>query len=369
MAVDRAVTVLQAIALTAVVKRLLPGARRKPPLAPPPPEIRSAPPVSIIIPARNEADRIAPCLTSLQRAGVDEVIVVDDESTDDTAAVARDLGAMVISGAPLPDGWVGKPWALHQGLTAARNEIVVCLDADTIVRADLFPALVQELDAYDFVTVSPRFLTSSTPEQALHASMLNGLVYRMGAVGMKTPADPSRIYGNGQCFAFRRSLLVREGGFALVSDQMNDDIALLRALSSRGVRISFRDGRELLDVRMYASTREVWTEWGRSLPMVDITPAGTRGRDIAMLWLTLVVPWLRIARGRGGWVDFASLAMRVGMTAAVAPSYEGKRVGVWLSPLMDAAATLRLTQATLDPVRAWRGRRYTPPGSEARRRS
>lgn len=76
----------------------------------------TVPTISVIIPARNEASRIRACLEAIVGAsGVHEVIVVDDESSDETADIASRLGATVLNGKPLPDGWVGKAWALHQG--------------------------------------------------------------------------------------------------------------------------------------------------------------------------------------------------------------------------------------------------------------
>ena len=89
------------------------------------------PAISVVIPARNEAVRITDCLAPLRGApGVLEVIVVDDESSDDTAQMAAQLGAIVVRGAALPPEWVGKAWALQQGVAVARGDVVVTLDAD-----------------------------------------------------------------------------------------------------------------------------------------------------------------------------------------------------------------------------------------------
>ncbi len=80
------------------------------------------PSISVVIPARDEADRIGPLLDLVVGApGVSEVIVVDDQSTDDTAELAARLGARVVTGEPLPDGWAGKAWALQQGLARRRR--------------------------------------------------------------------------------------------------------------------------------------------------------------------------------------------------------------------------------------------------------
>src|SRR4051794_19181611 len=115
----------QFAAAAVAIARLARGRRRHPPLS-----ARPAPAsVSVLVPARDEAARIGPCLEGLRE--VAEVIVIDDGSSDATAAVARAAGARVLTAPPKPDGWVGKSWALQQGLEAATGDVVVCLDADT----------------------------------------------------------------------------------------------------------------------------------------------------------------------------------------------------------------------------------------------
>jgi dolichol-phosphate mannosyltransferase len=117
----RALTILQAASAALVLARLARGRRRRPPLAAgewPAPHRR--PRISVVIPARDEAERIGPCLAGLaEDPDVDEILVVDDRSTDATAEVAAATGARVIDGLEPPEGWVGKPWALQQGLSSA----------------------------------------------------------------------------------------------------------------------------------------------------------------------------------------------------------------------------------------------------------
>src|SRR5918995_6678824 len=143
----------QAGAGAVVLARLARGRSRRPPLAAARAEAR----VSVVIPARDEAARIGPCLAGL--AGdpdVFEVLVVDDGCTDATAAIARAAGARVVPGARR-DGWIGKPSALQQGLEAARGEIGVALDADTRPRPGLVGALARALEEADLVTAGARF--------------------------------------------------------------------------------------------------------------------------------------------------------------------------------------------------------------------
>lgn len=92
---------------------------------------------TVLIPARNEADTLPHLLTALTRQSLppQEVIVIDDHSEDGTAALAASFAAVlplrVIPSAPLPPGWCGKPWALHQGVAACQGDQLVFLDADT----------------------------------------------------------------------------------------------------------------------------------------------------------------------------------------------------------------------------------------------
>ncbi|WP_243718438.1 glycosyltransferase family 2 protein [Actinomadura sp. 7K534] len=353
-------TACQAVAAGVVAARLSRGRTRPAPLAPgasgPPPE-----PVSVVIPARDEETRIEGCLRPLLAdPDVSEVIVVDDESRDGTARVAADLGAKVVSGAPLPDGWVGKQWALHQGVSAASGAIVVLLDADTRPR----PGLCAELAALlgtsaRLVSAAPRFVCGGVAEQALHASFLASLVYRFGPVG--PAASPDRLLVNGQCLAFRKDLLVATGVFERVRGNLTDDVALGRLLARDGWTVVFRDARALLDVDMHESARDVWREWGRSISLRDVTTGGALAADLAVVWLTLALPWLRLAAGRPTPLDLGLLVQRLLLLAALRGSYARPGTGLALSPLLDPLTAVRLTWSALRPARTWRGRGYARP--------
>ena len=146
--------------------------------------------ISVVIPARDEAGRIGPLLELIVGApGVQEVIVVDDQSSDGTAEVAARRGARVVAGEPLPDGWAGKAWALQQGFLAATTDWVVTLDADTRPDPLLPTALVARAraDGLDLVTVAGRFDCPTAPSRWLHAAMLTSLVYRFGPPGWAGP--------------------------------------------------------------------------------------------------------------------------------------------------------------------------------------
>ena len=200
-------------------------------------------------------------------------------------------------------------------------------------------------------------------EQGLHAAMLATLVYRFGPIGPGRQPRPHRVVVNGQCLLARRAGLAAAGGFAPVRGHLTDDIALARDLARRGWRIGFLDGRDLLDVDMHASVAEVWREWGRSLPMTDVTSPADQAADLAVLALTTALPLARLAAGRPTALDLGLLALRVSLLGPLRGCYASPGPGLYLSPLADVAALIRMAGGTIRPVRSWRGRRY--PASRA----
>jgi len=355
--------------------RLARGAPRGRPLVPEP-ETRLARTVSVVIPARNEALRIGPALAALAAdPQVDEVVVVDDQSSDATADVAGAAGAMVVAGHPLPAGWVGKPWALQQGAEAATGTWLVTVDADVEPRPGFVAALVAALEreGLDHLSAGGRFVCATPGSRLLHPAMLATLVYRFGPPGAGLRPRPDRLQANGQCTVTRRAALLAAGGWYPVAGHLTDDVALARHLSRHGWRVGFADGTRLFDVRMHDDAAGVWRDWGRSLPMPDVTRWPWQVADLAVVWVAQALPLPRLLGRRGDRLDVALLAARFGLLVATASAYRRRGLAWWLSPLADLAVAARLTAGALRPGRTWRGRTYPvsppPPGSGGRWRS
>ena len=354
-----AVVGVRVAAAGAALVRIGRGATRAAPLEPVPGAPERT--ISVVVPARDEEQRIGPLLEAL--AGdpqVHEVLVVDDESSDGTAALASRSGATVVRGRPLPPGWVGKPWALQQGLEAASGHWLVTLDADVVPSPGLLGALVAEAEATgtDLLTVGGRFVCDTAGQRLLHPAMLVTLVYRFGPPGSARRTSPHRVQANGQCTLVRRRALLDSGGFEPIASHLTDDVALARHLSRRGWRVSFADGSRLLTVRMHEDASDVWRSWGRSLPMPDVTTPRWQVLDLAVLWSALALPLPRLLASRSDLLDLVLVAVRLGLLVGIAPAYDGRGPWWWLSPAADVPVAARLTWGAVRPGRTWRGRTY-----------
>jgi len=339
------------------ISRLAGAARAADPVSPCDPIDAS---ISVVIPARDEADRIGPLLDRIVGApGVAEVIVVDDQSADATAAIASGAGASVISGQPLPGGWAGKAWALQQGIEAAASEWVVTLDADARPDPRLPTAVVARAqhDDVGFLTVGGRFECPTPATRWLHASMLTTLVYRFGPPGSAT--QPDRAMANGQCMTLHRERFLAAGGMSLVSGEVVEDIALARRLAADGWAVGFLDAADLLTVRMFESLGDAWTGWGRSLALPGVEPAHRQVFDLGVVLVAQALPLPRILLGCGDLLDVVLLANRFGTLVGTRTAYERADGAYWLSPLADMGSVVAIARGiTRRGRQTWRGRTY-----------
>jgi chlorobactene glucosyltransferase len=240
--------------------------------------------VSILVPARNEERSIAECVSSLiaQDYPDFEVLILDDSSTDRTAALAQEVidrlpshRHRLLTGTPLPPGWTGKNWACHQLSEAAIGDWLLFTDADTVHSPGaLSAALAMAADTRaDLLSAWPRLITLTVGEKlvipVLHVIAIawfpiSALRFIQSRRSLATRLPPAflRIWGgaNGQFVLFRRSAYQRIGGHSAVRDHIVEDIALGREIARRipqGMRLVNCDASRLIDCRMYRSFREV----------------------------------------------------------------------------------------------------------------
>lgn len=229
---------------------------------------RSANPprVSILVPARNEANNIDMCVRSLlaQRYPDFEVLVLDDHSTDETWSILTGLAdedsrLQLVKGQPLPDDWMGKHWACHQLARRAKGDLLLFTDADTRhhpeALADAVAALQSEqadlltaLPRQEVITWGERLVVPLIP-WSIGAFVPLALAYRL--------PWPALAVGVGQFMLFKRQAYDAIGGYEAVKQHVVDDITLARRMKASGLRWRLADGSQRVYCRMYQNFEQV----------------------------------------------------------------------------------------------------------------
>jgi len=219
--------------------------------------------LSVIIPARNEETNLPRLLNSLRSQPVppDEIIVVNDASTDRTAAVARELGAIVLDAPPLPDGWRGKTWACHHGAAHAKGEWLLFLDADTWFEPAGLPAVLAEFARHGgALSVAPLHRVERLHEQF---SVFFNLIMLAGTGGFTLLGDRLAPRGLlGQFLLIETAAYQRVGEHEAVKGRILENFWLAEKLRAAGVPLQCRGGRGVFCFRMYpAGWREMMDGW------------------------------------------------------------------------------------------------------------
>lgn len=259
-----------------------------------------APMVSVIVPARNEARNIDRCVSSIlaSRYPSLELIVVDDHSQDDTAALARDAAAgdsrlRVVTNPPLPNGWFGKQWACATGVGVARGELLLFTDADTEHAPDLLPRAVNALvrDDAGLLSVVGHQETHSFWERLLQPQVFWMLLARYGGTESVSNARRAEdVIANGQFLLARRAAYESVGGHAAVREKVAEDLALAQRFHRAGLGVRLIRGDGQLSTHMYASLSELIAGWGKNVFAggIDAMPGGSVGRLLFPFVLPLV---------------------------------------------------------------------------------
>ena len=370
--------------------------------------------VAVLLPARDEAHRIAPCLTAL--LGQDHpglrVFVLDDDSTDDTGALVRGLvGAdprvEVIDGVdPHPSpGWLGKPWACQRLADAALADppplatalpdaalaaadpgpdaalgdpsttdpgrspdaippaeyvppdLLVFLDADVVLAPDAVRrvAALMADSGLDLASPCPRQLAGTPAERLVQPLLQWSWLTTLPLTLAERSPRPSLTAANGQLLAIRPAAYRRIGGHGAVRHQVLEDIGLARAVKVAGGRAAVTDGTDLATCRMYAGTTELVGGYAKSLWAAFGSPLGSLGSTGVLTFAYVLPPAVALlpTDRRARAIGTAGYLAGVTGRILVARRTGGRPVDAWAHPLSIVALD------ALTALSWWRRRRGT----------
>ena len=342
--------------------------------------------VSVLIPARDEEAHIEASVRAvLASTGVDvEVVVLDDHSTDRTAALVGALAAAdprvrLVTADALPAGWAGKQFACWQLAHAARHEVLMFIDADVLLSplaVSLAAGLLLSDESLGLVSGFPFQRTGSLAEELvvpwIHVLLLGYLPMAMS----RRSRESSFAAGCGQWMVARRAAYMHAGGHRTTPASRHDGLSLPRTFRRAGWRTDLFDGGELARCRMYTDVATVRTGFAKSSGEGMATPRAIVVWTVLLL-LGHVVPWIALLAALVGampalaWAGGIGVAANLALRALLMRRLGQRATGALLHPVGALCVLLIQWSATLRFVRgapsSWKGRSYTAAGIGADR--
>jgi 4,4'-diaponeurosporenoate glycosyltransferase len=241
--------------------------------------------VSVVIPVRDEESTVPTLLESLRRLTTDvcEIVVVDDGSRDATTSVARSAGADVVPAGAPPPGWTGKAWACHVGVRASSGDLLLFLDADTVLVPDALGGLLELYDGHGgLVSVQP-FHRVVRPYEQL-SSYFNVVSLLASAAFAFRPGRRPMAFG--PCLLTSRPDYELAGGHAAVRGEILDDVQLAAAYDRAGLPARCAVGGQSIQMRSYpGGIRQMADGWTKNFAS-GASAAAPGAAFSAVLWVS-----------------------------------------------------------------------------------
>ena len=326
--------------------------------------------VSAIVPARNEEETITAAVESLAaQPEILEVLVVNDQSTDRTSDVLQSLSARFsklwcLETGELPEGWVGKNYALSKGAAAAKGHWLLFTDADAVHLPGSTGRALETAAEQDaaVVSYSPEQVMKTWSEKALIPFVYARLAQNFSYADVSDPSSPAAA-ANGQFFLIRRDAYEAIGGHRSVAGEVLEDVALARRAKRAGYKLYFAPGESIVRVRMYRTFAAMWQGWTKNL-----YPLLGGSRKSAFAELRSVVPWIPLlllplgaAYHVFAWVGLVLLAGRHAVYAGVLRRNRFPVSGIlYYVPgvALYAAALVASARRYARGTVSWKGREY-----------
>lgn len=277
-----------------------------------------SPSLSVIVPAYNEAVNITDCLAAVLANDLPgsvqlQVIVADDESTDETSQLATliaetDDRVLVFTVPPRPSDkqWLGKNWACDQAAQKATGDYLLFLDADVRLSEWALSRAIANAEHYqtDLLSCAPKVIYGCFSEQLVQPLMALLIAVGFSFEGINDPGLPDKSAAAGPFMLFRSAAYRQIGGHAAVASNPVEDFALAHEIKSQGLKLRYVLGLDIASVRMYRSFGDLWEGWTKNFHiagggnlLLTIAAAGAITLVFVMPWLGLIVSafglWLR----------------------------------------------------------------------------
>jgi glycosyltransferase involved in cell wall biosynthesis len=321
------------------------------------------PSISVIIPAYNEALNIQGCIQAVLQNELPpetllQVIVADDESTDNTAALARTIAAIdprvqVLTVPPRPTTaiWRGKNWACAQAVEQATGEYWLFIDADVRLTPRAIATALTEAQTHqaDLLSLAPEVVLGCLSEWLVQPLMLSMIAIGNQFDAVNDPDRPDKAFAAGPFMLFRRSGYVAIGGHAAIAADPVEDMALAKRIKQSGLKLRYMLSLGVTQVRMYQNFTALWEGWTKNYYLGANRDVGAVLYSVMAVFFVFVMPWvglLAVAIGRlNGFADL--------------PLLQGG-LGFWLVTLLSLIALIwqyqmRASTAQLldQPLRYW----------------
>jgi len=315
--------------------------------------------VSVLIPARNEEDVIAQTLKSLNHQGKGlSIVLVDDQSTDFTANVARSTSKQnlqIVTGTELPGGWAGKLWALEQGRAHVKTPLILLLDADIELVPGTISALIQKMKSenLDFVSLMAELKMEKFWEKLLIPSFIYffKLMYPFAWAN-----DARKKFGAaaGGCILIKRSTLDSLGGFSCIQSSMIDDCSLAQKVKALGARTFIGLTHSVKSHRDYSDLGTIWNMVARSA-FTQLLYSNFLLLAVTIMMASMFIsPLLNFANSDSN--IFVILGIFV-MIATYIPTLRFYKLSPLWALLLPFIGTLYLAMTWTSAIRYWRGQR------------
>jgi chlorobactene glucosyltransferase len=227
--------------------------------------------ISIIIPTRNESKRIEKCISSLKSQTYPKLeILIIDNSTDNTEEIIRNIVKnderfAIIKQKKLPQGWIGKPFALQQASSIAKGEWLVFIDADTSFDSVLIQRAIEYAvsNNLDMISLGPRHICDTFWVTITQPIFLGAILGLNPLRKVNNPKSKVSL-ASGPFIAIKHTIFDKVGGYESIKGHIADDIGLAKLVKTSGFKLRFVNAQSLLSLRMYDRFGDIWEGWGKN---------------------------------------------------------------------------------------------------------